>query len=149
MRDLNAIIKLFRLIKIIKPDIVHTHTAKAGAAGRIAAWLAGVPIIIHTFHGHVFRHYFGKLKTWFFKIFERLLALISTQIIVISPAQIHDIVEVYKIAPAKKTSLIRLGFELERFLSLRKSNSLKKSLNLSEDTCFIGDYRPFGSNQKS
>lgn len=138
VRDLSAIVKLYRLIREIKPDIVHTHTAKAGAIGRIAARLAGVPIIIHTFHGHVFRHYFGKLKTRFFQILERVLALISTRIVVISPAQFHDIVDVFKIAPAKKTQVIRLGFELERFLFLEKNDLLKESLNLSEDTFLLG-----------
>jgi len=137
-RDLRAIIKLYRLIKQEKPDIVHTHTAKAGAVGRLAAWLARVPVIVHTFHGHVFRGYFGFLKTKFFILMERLLAKISSQIVVISPAQFKDMVEIFKIAPGNKTRIIPLGFELERFLSLRKNNSLREWLNLPEKSFLLG-----------
>lgn len=137
-RDFKAMIKLYRFIRQVKPDIVHTHTAKAGAVGRLAAWLAGVPVIIHTFHGHVFRGYFGFLKTQFFILMERLLARISSQIVVISPAQFKDIVEIFKIAPGNKTSIIPLGFELDRFLSLRKNNSLRNWLNLPDDVFLLG-----------
>ncbi|MFH1070020.1 MAG: glycosyltransferase, partial [Candidatus Glassbacteria bacterium] len=71
--DLRALIRLIKLIRDEKPDIVHTHTAKAGFLGRLAAKLTGVPIIIHTFHGHVFHSYFGYFKTKFFLWLERLL----------------------------------------------------------------------------
>jgi len=60
IRDIKSIFKLRRMIRRYRPDIVHTHTAKAGAVGRIAAALAGVPIVIHTFHGHVFHSYFFR-----------------------------------------------------------------------------------------
>src|SRR5262245_17402476 len=53
-RDLMTTWKLYRLIRLLQPDVVHTHTSKAGFAGRFAAWMAGTPVIIHTFHGHVF-----------------------------------------------------------------------------------------------
>src|SRR5688572_18747118 len=61
LSDAKAIYALYKLIRRLKPDIVHTHTAKAGFTGRVAARLAGVPVIVHTFHGHVFRGYFGSL----------------------------------------------------------------------------------------
>ena len=63
LRDLVTIWKVYRLIRQLKPDVVHTHTAKAGFVGRVAAWLAGVPVIVHTFHGHVFRGYFSPTMT--------------------------------------------------------------------------------------
>jgi len=73
--DLVAFAKLVRLIARERPDIVHTHTAKAGLLGRVAAWLCGVPVIVHTFHGHVFRGgYFSPWLVRFFLILERVLA---------------------------------------------------------------------------
>lgn len=137
-RDIKSVFKLYRIIKRERPLIVDTHTAKAGAIGRIAAFLAGVPIIIHTFHGHVFHDYFGKIKTDLFIILERLLARISTCIIVISPNQKFDIVEKYKIVIPEKVVLIRYGFELERFLYLKKNHQLKQELSLNEHDFLIG-----------
>ena len=137
-RDLKAVIQLYKIIRQERPDIVDTHTAKAGAIGRIAALLVGVPIVVHTFHGHVFHDYFGKMKTKFFQILEKLLARISTRIIVISPKQYQDIVETYKIAAAEKVTLIRCGFNLEKFLAVRKSSALKKALELPEDSFLLG-----------
>jgi hypothetical protein len=61
-RDAKALVKLYILMRREKPEIVHTHTAKAGLLGRIAARLAGVPVIVHTFHGHVLHGYYGFLK---------------------------------------------------------------------------------------
>lgn len=137
-QDIKAIRKVYRIIKKERPDIVHTHTAKAGAVGRIAAWLAGVPVIIHTFHGHVFNSYFGKLKTNFFIFFERFLARLSSGIIVISPAQKKDIVEKYKIVKAGKVTIIRLGFKLEQFLSQRNNYQLKNELRVKSGDILIG-----------
>ncbi len=131
--DLYSVYWLYRFIKKERPQIVNTHTAKAGAVGRIAAWLARVPVIIHTFHGHVFYGYFNKWKTAFYLFLERFLAKISTQIIVISRSQYEDIVFKFKIAPAHKVTLMPLGIELERFLKIKKIDILKKQLNLNPD----------------
>src|SRR6266478_3672279 len=62
--DLQSLIAIYKILRREKPDLVHTHTAKAGTLGRIATILAGVPVRIHTFHGHVFAGYFGRFKTW-------------------------------------------------------------------------------------
>src|SRR5438132_1231564 len=72
--DLKVLYQLFVLFRLTRPVIVHTHTAKAGTLGRLAAILARVPVRIHTFHGHVFSGYFGTTKTRFFLTLERLLA---------------------------------------------------------------------------
>ena len=69
--DRKAYKKIREIIQKFKPDIVHTHAAKAGALGRRAAAAENVPIILHTFHGHVFHSYFGKVKTLIFKKIER------------------------------------------------------------------------------
>jgi glycosyltransferase involved in cell wall biosynthesis len=137
--DIKALLKLYQIIYREKPDIVHTHTAKAGAIGRIAAWLAGVPIIIHTFHGHVFHDYFGKVKTWLFIQFEQWLAKITTCIIVISRSQKYDIVTKFRISNKKKVITIPLGLELERFLLIDKDTfHLKNELGISRNEFLIG-----------
>lgn len=109
--DLISFFKIYNLIRKIRPAIVHTHTAKAGAIGRLAAYIAGVPFIYHTFHGHVFTGYFNPVKTKLFIFIERVLAKLSTKIIVISRKQRNDIVETFKIAPHEKVALIPLGFD--------------------------------------
>ena len=80
-QDRIAYKKIKAIIKDFKPDIVHTHASKAGALGRLAAHQLGVKGIVHTFHGHVFHSYFGRVKTQFYKQVERYLAKKSTKII--------------------------------------------------------------------
>jgi hypothetical protein len=89
--DRKAYKKIKELIEEFKPDIVHTHAAKAGALGRRAAERCGVPVIVHTFHGHVFHSYFSTLKTAAFKQIERRLAKKSTGIIAISEQQKQEV----------------------------------------------------------
>ena len=113
--DLISVAKFYRLIHQVRPLILHTHTAKAGAIGRLAAFLAGVPIIYHTFHGHVFHSYFGPWKSIIFILFEKILARISTKVIVISENQYQDIVQKYQIAPVEKTKIVPLGFDWDNF----------------------------------
>src|SRR5215472_4384398 len=85
--DVRALWKLFVLLRREKPEIVHTHTAKAGALGRVAAWLAGVPVIVHTYHGHVFHSYFSPTKTRIYRAVEKTLGSIKTQVVAISKSQ--------------------------------------------------------------
>ena len=111
--DLKALYALVRLIRSYRPHIVHTHTAKAGAIGRVAAWLCRVPIRIHTFHGHVFSGYFSPTVTRIYIWIERAFALISTRIIAISPAQKRDLTTRYRVVREGKCEIVRLGFELD------------------------------------
>ncbi len=115
LHDVQAYRKIKAIIRDFKPDIVHTHAAKAGALGRMAAHHCGVPAIIHTFHGHVFHSYFHPIKTKFFIQLERYLASISTAIVAISNLQKKELSEVYKICPPEKITVIPLGFDLEKF----------------------------------
>jgi glycosyltransferase involved in cell wall biosynthesis len=115
IRDAQAIIRLARLLRAERPQILHTHTAKAGAVGRIAALLAGAarpPIIVHTFHGHVLRGYFNPLTTLGFRTLERWLAVFTTTLIAVSPEVRDDLVRL-GVAPAEKFEVIRLGIELD------------------------------------
>ncbi|MDZ7315971.1 MAG: glycosyltransferase [candidate division KSB1 bacterium] len=136
--DLAAVYHIYRLLRKEKPLIVCTHTAKAGAAGRIAALLAGVPLIFHTFHGHVFHGYFPKIVTKVFLLIERLLARFTTCLVAISPSQLHELSSVYHVAPASRFRVIRLGFELEPYLQLKPTEVLKKKLGLKPDAVLIG-----------
>ena len=117
--DLVAFWKLYRIFRKECPDIVHTHTAKAGTLGRIAAVFARVPIRIHTFHGHIFHHYFGPLRTRLFILIERLLALFTMKIIAISNAQLTDLSVRYRIAAQDKFRVIPIGLDLSPLLQSR------------------------------
>ncbi|GIV25520.1 MAG: glycosyl transferase [Bacteroidia bacterium] len=113
-KDLRALLYLWRFMRQKRPHLVHTHTAKAGALGRLAAWLAGVPVRIHTFHGHSLEGYFSPWKSWLYRQIEAFLARLTHRIIALSERQKQDLVERFRIAPPDKVVVIPLGFELER-----------------------------------
>ena len=113
--DKEAYRKIKSIIEEFKPDIVHTHASKAGALGRKAAIACKVPVVIHTFHGHVFHSYFGKFKTSLFKYIERRLAAKSDGIIAISEIQKKELSEIHNICSADKIKVIPLGFDLSKF----------------------------------
>lgn len=122
--DRKAYKKIKEIIREFKPDIVHTHAAKAGALGRRAAYKCKVPVIVHTFHGHVFHSYFGKAKTTLFKKIERNLAKKSTGIIAISEQQKHELSEIHNICSADKIKIIPLGFDLDKFRVNNEENRI-------------------------
>lgn len=135
--DIKALWRLIKLIREYKPHIVHTHTAKAGALGRLAAWLCRVPFRVHTFHGHVFHGYFSNTVTRAYIYIERFLAKISHRIVVISPRQKDDLVNVYKVIPDKKCRIVRLGFELAHVAS-GEPGQFRASLGLSPEIKLAG-----------
>jgi len=138
--DKIAYQKLIKIIKEFKPDIVHTHASKAGTLGRLAASKCGVPVIIHTFHGHVFHSYFGKTKTLLYKNIERYLAKKSSKIIAISDIQKKELTEEHKICKPSKMEVVPLGFDLERFQEnkLEKRISFRKKYQIKDDEIAIG-----------
>ena len=138
--DYKAYKEIKKIIQEFKPDIVHTHASKAGAIGRLAAIHCKVPIIIHTFHGHVFHSYFGKLKTAFYKTIERYLAKHSTAIIAISNKQKLELSETFKIAQKNKIHVIPLGFDLTKFTINKEQNrkEFREKYNLKENQIAIG-----------
>ncbi|MFQ5900424.1 MAG: glycosyltransferase family 4 protein [Thermodesulfobacteriota bacterium] len=138
VKDCIALWRLYRLMRVKSPDIVHTHTAKAGTIGRIAAWLAGVPIILHTFHGHVLEGYFGGVKTRIFILIERVMAIISTRVITLSEGLKRELIKL-KVAPEEKIEVIPLGLELKRFIEVDTlRDSFKRSIGLSVDSLLVG-----------
>ena len=127
--DIVAFIKVYNVIRHEYPDIIHTHTAKAGALGRFAgiAYRFIHPFgkriaFVHTFHGHVFHGYFNSFKTKFFIFIERMLAFFTTKIVTVSESVKDEILRL-RICKAKKIEIISLGFELDKFLNIKECNS--------------------------
>jgi glycosyltransferase involved in cell wall biosynthesis len=124
LRDLVTIWALYRLIRRLKPDVVHTHTAKAGFVGRIAAWLARVPVIVHTFHGHVFRGYFSPTMTRVFLMIERVTARMSSTVITLTEGLRRELSEEYHVTSKDHITVLPLGLDLAPFAATaRKSAS--------------------------
>jgi glycosyltransferase involved in cell wall biosynthesis len=140
LKDWLAYRDIKRLIKDFKPDIVHTHASKAGSIGRIAALHCNVPVIVHTFHGHVFHSYFGALKTACYKKIERFLAKKSQSIIVISAKQKEEICGIHQICAKNKATVIPLGFKLDPFQENKnkKRESFRTKYGLKHDDIAIG-----------
>jgi glycosyltransferase involved in cell wall biosynthesis len=140
INDSRAYQKVKAIIEDFKPDIVHTHAAKSGVIGRTAAEAAKVPVILHTFHGHVFHHYFSKWQTDTFIRIERFLAKKSTGIIAISESQRHDLSTVYKICDDEKIKIIPLGLDLDLIQTDQNAKRLmfRSMYGFEEDEIVIG-----------
>ncbi len=139
-RDRGAYRRIKELIKDFKPDIVHTHAAKAGAVGRLAAAEMGVKVIVHTFHGHVFHSYFGPVRTALYKNIERYLARRSSKIVAISEKQKQELVDEHHICKAEKVEVIPLGFDLSRFQleQVQKRALFRRVYGVADDEIAIG-----------
>ena len=152
VKDALTIWKLFRLMRRERPDIVHTHTAKAGTVGRIAGLIYCLPFLaalvgqrqrcrfVHTYHGHVFHSYYGKFKTRLFLAIERFLARFATdRIVVISEQQRREINEVFRVGRREQFAVIPLGIDLSAYASWRdRRPRLRAELNLKDDDLLIG-----------
>jgi glycosyltransferase involved in cell wall biosynthesis len=117
LADVAALIFLFRQIREWQPQVLHTHTAKAGALGRIAALLAGrnrPPVIVHTFHGHVLTGYFSRPVSVAFTLIERILARFTTCLIAVSEEVRADLIRL-GVAPPDRIVVLPLGFDFSRF----------------------------------
>jgi glycosyltransferase involved in cell wall biosynthesis len=136
--DLLAFLRLRAIFRTWKPDVVHTHTAKAGAVGRTAARCAGVPAVVHTFHGHVLRGYFSPPVEFFFRSLERMLARLTDRIVTLSPALKADLVGM-GIAPAEKIDVVPLGMDLDPLIGcLPRREELRSDLGIRPDQPLIG-----------
>ncbi len=151
-KDAITIWKLFRLMRRERPDIVHTHTAKAGAVGRFAglmyrwltpAALAGKPkqcSLVHTYHGHVFHGYYGPFKTRLFLAIERWLARLSTdRIVAVSEQQRREINEVFRVGRRQQFVVIPLGIEIERYANWTNHRPrVRAELQANDEEVLIG-----------
>lgn len=140
INDFKVFIEIRKIIRDFKPDIVHTHASKSGALGRLAAISMSVPIILHTFHGHVFHSFFGKLKTQIYIQIERYLAKKSSAIIAISNLQKNELANDFDICELDKISVIPLGFDLEKFQMNLPENRIifRNEFSLDNDEIAIG-----------
>jgi glycosyltransferase involved in cell wall biosynthesis len=136
--DLIALARMVQLVRQLQPDVVHTHMAKAGTVGRLAARICGVPLIVHTYHGHVFHSYFSPGKTRIFLTIERVLGLATHRIIVVGDGQ-RDEIASYGVAPLSKLESIPLGLELSPFLRADVARgALRCELGLGPEVPLVG-----------
>lgn len=151
LQDLRVIFKLWRELVRLQPDIIHTHKAKAGTAGRLAAWLYrwGTPSVfwlrprrcrtVHTFHGHIFHSYYGAAKTRLFVLIEQLLARFCTdRIITISQQQRREIHEEFGVGQREQFRVIPLGIECDEAARFDKQPSLRAEFGLQENELAVG-----------
>jgi glycosyltransferase involved in cell wall biosynthesis len=158
-KDIVTVWKLFSLFRRERPDIIHTHTAKAGTVGRVAGWcyrwltpatLLGRPRscrFVHTYHGHIFHSYYGPLKTKVFLGIERLLALMTDRVVVISPQQYQEIHNEFGVGRRGQFALIKegqfviipLGLDLEVYSEwAQRRQAARREFRLAESDCAIG-----------
>jgi len=134
--DIIALIKIFFYIKKNKFYIVHTHSSKAGFCGRIAAKIAGVPIIIHTIHGFPFHDYMNTAKKHFYITLERLLSKITTKLITVSNLNLKQAIQL-KIGDAQKFKNIYSGILFEKFERHINGKEKKKAINIDDNVKVI------------
>ncbi len=136
--DARAMLALWRLLRRERPAIVHTHTSKAGVVGRLAAWLARLPVVVHTPHGHIFYGYYGTVASAIIRLLERLLAKITDRIVTLTDRGAQEHVQ-YRIAGAEKFATIHSGIDLTHFRSVQVDPVVKrKELGLPPEGPIVG-----------
>lgn len=137
--DLRALWRLIQIFRQEGPLLVHTHTAKAGTLGRIAALVTGVPLRVHTFHGHVFDGYFSRPVQQAILAAERLLARGTDCIVAVSESQKRELADVYRVAPADKIVTIPVALDLDAFLPIRQPyGAFRKTLGCAPENLLVG-----------
>lgn len=151
-KDALTILRLYRLMVRERPDVVHTHTAKAGTVGRIAGllyrWLTPAVLVgrprvcrfVHTYHGHIFHSYYGPVKTWLFLQIERALARWATdRIVVVSEQQRREIHEVFQVGRARQFVVIPLGIDIGVYSNwTERRRSMRDELGASDSDVLVG-----------
>ena len=136
--DARATLTLWRLFRRERPALVHTHTSKAGAVGRIAAWLARVPAVVHTPHGHVFYGYFGRAMSEAIRLSEQVLARITDRIVALTDQGAQEHIR-YQIAGPEKFVTIPSGIDLSLFRSVQVNRDVKREeLGLPPEGLVVG-----------
>jgi glycosyltransferase involved in cell wall biosynthesis len=144
--DVRAFMFVVKAIFRETPDVIHTHTAKAGALGRIAAFAFNATrgrarrcLVVHTYHGHVLDSYFPPLATGVVRATERALARITDRIVAISELQRRDLVERLHVAAAAQTVVVPLGLDLDRLFEIDGATpDLRRSIQAAPDDVIVG-----------
>ena len=138
LADSKTFWRILKILRRERPDVVHTHKSKAGALGRLAAWLCRVPVRVHTFHGQVFEGYFSSTASrWIVRV-ERFLAKLSHAILALSPALQEELAVRYRIAPKEKVRLVPLGLDLEPLARPSERRRLQRECGLDPKRPSIG-----------
>ena len=151
-RDALTVWKLYKLLRRERPDIVHTHTAKAGTVGRIAGffyrWVTPATLFarprqcrfVHTYHGHIFHSYYGPLKTRLFLLIEKMLARLATdRIVVISKQQREEIHKKFGVGRTGQFVVIPLGLDTKAFFDWRtRGREFREQLQVKQDDVLVG-----------
>lgn len=138
--DFISLVQIIFIIYKYKPDIIHTHAAKAGLLGRFASFFYFRKVrVVHTYHGNVFEGYFSPIINKIILSFERFLARHSTKIVAISKLQFNDLVFKYKICEKDKIEIVPLGFDLYRFTKNVefKREKTRNEFNIKNDDILI------------
>ena len=140
--DTAAIVALRRLLREQRPDVLHTHTAKAGATGRLAALAAGAArprAVVHTYHGHVLSGYFSRRWERVFRWVERALAFTSGTLVAVSEEVRDDLVG-FGVAPASRFAVVPYGFDLPPWSEADDANrrTIRAELGVGDDTFVVG-----------
>ena len=152
LQDALTVWKLYRLMVREHPDLVHTHTAKAGTVGRVAGvmyrWLTPATLIgrprpcrfVHTYHGHVFHSYYGSAKTRLFLTIEKALARFATdRLVVVSEQQREEINGRFGVGRGEQFAVIPLGIDLSIFADWEeRRRAFRKSLDAGPDELLVG-----------
>ncbi len=137
-RDWKAYRGLKNALRNFQPDVVHTHSAKGGFLGRLAAWSLKVPAIIHTVHGAPFHPYQGRGARSFFRRCERYAARKCHALVSVANAMTDQLVQA-GVAPANKFQTVYSGMEIEPFLNANESRQqLRQQLGFEEDHIVVG-----------
>ena len=136
--DLVAFYQIARIILKFKPHIVHTHGAKSGLLGRVAAFFCRVPVTVHTFHGHLFHSYFSRKISGLIIFIEKCLGKITSGAIALSTSQWNDLVNVFKVLPGEKLKIIPLGFINEGEQAETERQAFRTRYHLKDNDVAIG-----------
>jgi glycosyltransferase involved in cell wall biosynthesis len=131
--------QLYRIIKAEKPHVVHTHTTTAGFLGRLAARIAGVPVVLHTMHFHPFRGYYNRFRTQAFILVEWLGAHLSDSIITLSEGLRRELAETYHITERKRINVLPIGLDLQSFATTKRHQGIfRRAWNIPDNVPLVG-----------